>query len=116
MPWTAASPTGCRSPSTVVSPELYAELCFPCNRPQHDAPHELGFRVTWHAIGGTLGLKEHLVANGGDASETLAPKSVGGNQEPWELAAKIAGRVALIGGVDQHNVLTTGMSETIRHA
>ena len=31
--------------------------------------------------------------------------SIGGNQEPWEFAAKVAGRVALIGGVDQFSVL-----------
>jgi hypothetical protein len=53
------------------------------------------------------------VANGCDASETLAPPSVGGNQEPWQFAEKIAGRVALIGGVDQFNVVTDGSPELI---
>ncbi len=42
--------------------------------------------------------------------------SIGGNQEPWEFKRKIAGRLALIGGVDQHNTLTTGSREDIRRA
>jgi len=54
------------------------------------------------------------VANGCDASETLAPTSVGGNQEPWDFARKIDGRVALIGGLDQHSVLTDGTPDQIR--
>ena len=64
--------------------------------------------------GGTRGIEEHIVANGCDASETLAPPSVGGNQQPWEFAEKIAGRVAMIGGVDQHSVVTDGSPEVIR--
>jgi hypothetical protein len=40
--------------------------------------------------------------------------SIGGNQEPWELKRKIAGRVALIGGLDQHNVLSRGPKSLIR--
>lgn len=55
-----------------------------------------------------------IVANGCDASETCAPPSVGGNQEPWDFAEKINGRVALIGGVDQFNVVTEGSKELIR--
>jgi hypothetical protein len=80
----------------------------------HDALHNLGFRVTYHTCGGTLGIEEHIVANGCDVSETLAPPSIGGNQEPWDFARKIAGRIALIGGVDQFIVVTTGTAEAIR--
>ena len=39
--------------------------------------------------------------------------SIGGNQEPWQFAEKINGRIALIGGVDQHNVVTDGSKEQI---
>ena len=49
-----------------------------------------------------------------DASETLAPPSVGGNQEPWEFADVIGGRLAMIGGVDQFNVVTDGSDGLIR--
>jgi len=100
--------------STVISPSLHEEFCLPYDRRIHDALHGLGFKVTYHTCGGTLGIEEPIVANGCDASETLAPKSVGGNQEPWDFARKIAGRVARIGGVDQFHVVTEGTPETIR--
>ena len=49
-------------------------------------------------------------------SETLAPNSIGGNQEPWEFARKVRGRLGLIGGLDQFNVLTRGSHARIRDA
>jgi len=100
--------------STVVSPRLHELFCMPYDRKLHDALHDLGFLVSYHTCGGNLGIEELIVANGCDVSETLAPKSVGGNQEPWEFAAKIAGRVAMIGGVDQFNVVTRGTPQEIR--
>jgi len=60
------------------------------------------------------GIEELIVANGTDASETLAPPSVGGNQEPLELRRKLGGRVAMIGGLDQFNTLTSGTPEEIQ--
>src|SRR5690606_2129666 len=76
--------------------------------------HDLGFKITYHTCGGTFGIEELIVANGCDASETLAPPSVGGNQEPWEFKAKVGNRLALIGGVDQFNTVTTGSKQQIR--
>jgi uroporphyrinogen-III decarboxylase len=99
--------------STLVSPAIHEEFCTPYDRKLHDALHELGFLVTYHTCGGTRGIEELIVANGCDASETLAPLSVGGNQEPWEFAEKVAGRVALIGGIDQFSVVTDGSEEFI---
>jgi uroporphyrinogen decarboxylase len=89
--------------STLISPDLHREFCLPYDKKIHDALHDAGFMVTYHTCGGNHGIEELVVANGADASETLAPKSVGGNQEPWEYAEKIGGRLALIGGVDQFN-------------
>jgi hypothetical protein len=100
--------------STLISPTIHAEFCLPYDRKMHDALHDLGFKVTYHTCGGTLGLEEHIVANGCDASETLAAESIGGNQEPWEFKEKIGKRLALIGGLDQFNVLTRGSSGVIR--
>ncbi|HIQ20211.1 MAG TPA: hypothetical protein EYH34_03080 [Planctomycetes bacterium] len=100
--------------STVISPAIHEQFCLPYDRKLHDALHELGFLIAYHTCGGTLGIEQHIVANGCDVSETLAPVSVGGNQEPWDFARKTGGRVALIGGVDQHNVLTKGTPEEIR--
>lgn len=100
--------------STVISPDLHAEFCLPYDRKLHDALHAVGFRVTYHTCGGTVGIEEHIVANGCDASETLAPVSIGGNQEPWEFAANVDGRLALIGGIDQFNVAAEGTPDVIR--
>ena len=102
--------------STLVSPGLHREFCLPYDRKMHDALHVLGFKAVYHTCGGTLGIEEMIVANGADASETLAPMSIGGNQEPWELKRKLGRRLALIGGLDQHNTLTVGSREDIRRA
>jgi len=99
--------------STVISPDMHEEFCLPYDRQIHDALHELGFLVTYHTCGGNYGIEELIVANGADASETLAPKSIGGNQDPWDFKKKIGNRLALIGGMDQHSVLTDGTSEKI---
>jgi uroporphyrinogen-III decarboxylase len=100
--------------STVVSPEVHREFCLPYDRALHDALHDLGFLVTYHTCGGTRGIEELILQNGADASETLAPPSIGGNQEPWELRRKVGNRIALIGGMDQHSVLTEGTRGEIR--
>jgi len=100
--------------STVISPKLHREFCVPYDRRLHDAVHTFGFLVSYHTCGGTLGIEEHIIANGADISETLAPKSIGSNQEPRDFKRKVAGRLALIGGVDQHNVVTAGTPELIR--
>jgi len=63
--------------------------------------HDLGFLITYHTCGGTSKIEDYIVANGCDASETLAPVSIGSNQDPWDYKKKIGNRVALIGGMDQ---------------
>ena len=100
--------------STLISPKIHEEFCLPYDRKIHDAVHEHGFKITYHTCGGTLGIEELIVANGCDASETLAPVSIGGNQEPWEFKQKVGNRIALIGGVDQFNVVTDGTEQQIR--
>ena len=100
--------------STLISPQIHRDFCLPYDRQMHDALHSLGFRAAYHTCGGTRGIEELIVANGCDASETLAPVSIGSNQEPWEFKAKINRRLALIGGMDQFNLLTDGTKEQIR--
>jgi len=100
--------------STVISPKIAREFCLPYDRKLHDALHSLGFMVTYHTCGGTRGIEDLIVANGCDASETLAPMSIGGNSEPWEAKQAFGNRVALIGGMDQYNVLTKGTHDEIR--
>jgi uroporphyrinogen-III decarboxylase len=100
--------------STLISPDLHQRFCLPYDRAMHDALHEQGFLVAYHTCGGTFGIEEFIVANGCDVSETLAPPSVGGNQEPWAFKAKVGNRIALIGGMDQFNTVEAGSEETIR--
>lgn len=101
--------------STLISPKIHEEFCLPYDRKLHQALHDLGFKITYHTCGGTRGIEELIVANETDASETLAPMSIGGNQEPWEFKQKISDRLALIGGMDQFNVLSSGTREEIRN-
>ena len=100
--------------STLISPKMHEEFCLPYDRQMHEALHDLGFPITYHTCGGTKGIEDFIVANRCDASETLAPPSVGGNQEPWDFAAAIDGRIAMIGGVDQFNVVSDGSPDLIR--
>ena len=99
--------------STLISPGLHKEFCLPYDRKMHEALHDLDFTITYHTCGGTLGIEEHIVVNGADASETLAPVSIGSNQEPWDFKKKIGNKMALIGGLDQFNILTEGDEKTI---
>ena len=56
-----------------------------------------------------------IVANHTDASETLAPPGVGGNiTEPEKVRSVLGGKVAMIGGMDQFNILTSGTAGEIR--
>jgi len=106
---------GGASSSTVISPKLHEEFCLPYDKKMHDALHSVGFEiVTYNTCGGTLKIEDMIVANGCDASETLAPVSMGSNQEPWEFKAKVGDKIATIGGVDQYNVLTDGSENKIR--
>ncbi|MGQ9627339.1 MAG: uroporphyrinogen decarboxylase family protein [Anaerolineae bacterium] len=100
--------------SNVISPKLFKEFCLPYDREIHDALHALGHKVVYHTCGGMMAILELIVANGCDASETLAPKEVGGDAVPEEIKARIGDKVALIGGVDQFNILTDGTPEMIR--
>jgi uroporphyrinogen decarboxylase len=100
---------------TVISPDLHRTFCLPYDRAMHDALHRVGLRSTYHTCGGMMHILDLLVANGADASETLAPCGVGGNiVEPARVREAFAGRVAMIGGMDQFNVLTTGGPDAIR--
>jgi hypothetical protein len=56
-----------------------------------------------------------IIENETDASETLAPAGTGGNiTEPAKVRETFAGKVAMIGGMDQFNILTTGTAGKIR--
>ena len=100
---------------TVISPKIHREFCLPYDRQIHDALRCLGHRSTYHTCGGMMRLLDLIVQNGADASETLAPPGVGGNiAEPEKVRTVFGGKVAMIGGMDQFNILTCGTREEIR--
>ncbi len=100
---------------TLISPAIHKEFCLPYDRQLHDALHDAGQRITYHTCGGMMHILDLIVQNGTDASETLSPPGIGGNiSEPEKLREAYAGKVAMIGGMDQMNILTTGTPEQIR--
>ncbi|HOW72036.1 MAG TPA: uroporphyrinogen decarboxylase family protein [Phycisphaerae bacterium] len=100
---------------TVISPAMHREFCLPYDRRMHQALHDTGHRVSYHTCGGMMYILDQIVANGTDASETLSPPGVGGNiTDPAKVRQAFAGKVAMIGGMDQYNVLTRGTADQIR--
>ncbi len=101
--------------STVISPKMHKEFCLPYDHEVHDACHAIGQKVVYHTCGGMMPLLELIVANGCDASETLSPSAVGGDvDDPAEVQRRIGDHVALIGGMNQFQILTDGTPEQIR--
>jgi uroporphyrinogen-III decarboxylase len=100
---------------TVISPGMHREFCLPYDRAMHRALHDVGHRITYHTCGGMMHILDLIVANETDASETLSPPGTGGNiTDPGKVRTVYAGRVAMIGGMDQFNLLTRGTETQIR--
>jgi len=100
---------------TVISPALHQKFCLPYDRALHRALHEAGHRITYHTCGGMMHILDLIIQNETDASETLAPPGAGGNiREPEKVRRVLAGKVAMIGGMDQVNILTAANPEDIR--
>lgn len=100
---------------TVISPAMHAGFCLPYDRQIHDALHAAGHRTAYHTCGGMMHILDLVVQNRTDASETLSPTGVGGNiTDPGKVRAVFGGKVAMIGGMDQFNILTSGTPDQIR--
>jgi hypothetical protein len=101
--------------STVISPAMHEAFCLPYDRRLHDACHAAGQTVVYHTCGGMMPLLDLIAANGCDASETLSPPEVGGDvRDVGEVKRRIGGRVALIGGMNQFQVLSEGTPGAVR--
>ncbi|MHC4755433.1 MAG: uroporphyrinogen decarboxylase family protein, partial [Planctomycetota bacterium] len=99
---------------TLISPDLHREFCLPYDREIHQALHRHGHISTFHTCGGMVNILDSIIENETDASETLSPPGMGGNiTEPAKVREKFANKVAMIGGMDQFNILTEGTKETI---
>jgi len=106
---------GGASSSTVVSPDLHREFCLPYDRKLCDAIHAIGLPVVYRACGGMLGILDSIAANACDASETLSPPGIGGDiVDPRVVMDELGGKVALVGGMDQINLLENGSAQHIR--
>jgi uroporphyrinogen decarboxylase len=100
---------------TLISPKMHKEFCLPYDRRMHRAIHEVGHIISYHTCGGMMNILNLIVENETDASETLSPPGVGGNiTDPAKVVEVYGGKVAMIGGMDQFNVLTSGTPQQIR--
>lgn len=107
---------GGSSSDTVISPDLHRAFCLPYDREMHRAVHDAGHIATYHTCGGMMHILDLIVANEADASETLSPPGTGGNiTHPAKVREIYAGRVAMIGGMDQFNILTQGTQQDVRN-
>jgi len=114
MPIDLIESGGGAASSTVISPAVFRDFCVPYDSEIHAALHAVGHKVVYHTCGGMMPILELIVANGCDASETLAPEGVGGDVDPAEAKRRIGDKVALIGGLAQFNILSDGAPEQIR--
>ncbi len=112
LPFDLVETGGGASSNTVISPALHREFCLPYDQKEHDALHALGFRAVYHTCGGMTKILDSIVENRCDASETLSPPGVGGDIATDEAARRVHAalhpHVALIGGMDQFNILGRG--------
>jgi uroporphyrinogen decarboxylase len=87
----------------------------PYDRQMHRVLHSIGHKTTYHTCGGMMNILDLIIQNETDASETLSPCGTGGNiTEPEKVKKVFAGKVAMIGGMDQFNVLSEGTASEIR--
>jgi len=106
---------GGASSDTLISPKLHQEFCMPYDRQIHRALHGIGHKSTYHTCGGMKNILDLIIQNETDASETLSPCGTGGNiTDPQKVRNAYKGKVAMIGGMDQVNILTFGKPEEIR--
>jgi hypothetical protein len=82
----------------------------------HDALHDVGHRVVYHTCGGMKAIIPLILRNGCDASETLSPPGMGGDisaRDRPAVKAALGGQLALVGGLDQNNILGGASKEAI---
>ena len=99
---------------TLISPAMHAEFCLPYDREIHRALHQAGHLATYHTCGGMMHILDLILQNETDASETLTPRGIGGNiTDPSKVHEQFHGKLAMIGGMNQFDILTNGDAETI---
>lgn len=117
LPFDLVETGGGAASNTVISPAIHEEFCLPYDKAMHDVLHSLGFKVVYHTCGGMTKILDSVLANGCDASETLSPTGVGGDiateGDAKLVYEKLHPHLALIGGMDQFNILEKGSIQQI---
>lgn len=117
MPFDLIETGGGAASNTLISPAIHEEFCLPYDQKLHDALHLLNFPVVYHTCGGMSKITHLIAQNHCDASETLSPTVVGGDIANDEVARQVYRdlfpKVALIGGMDQINLLQSGSKQEI---
>jgi len=117
LPFDLIETGGGAASNTVISPAIHREFCLPFDRQMHDALHSLGYKVVYHTCGGMTKILDSILANGCDASETLSPAGVGGDifadSDARLVYNTLHPHLALIGGMDQYNILEKGTPRQI---
>ena len=105
--------------NTVISPKMFERFCLPLDKRQHDIIHDIdpNIAISYHTCGGMKKLLELIPQNGCDFSETLSPVGCGGDIRDGidEKTVKqiLGGKVKLMGGLNQVQVLTYGSKDDI---
>lgn len=105
------------SSDTVISPEMHKKFCLPYDQKLHNAIKDVGHKTVYHTCGGMINILDLIAQNNCDASETLSPSGIGGNVDEgkrMKVKTELGSKVALIGGMDQINLLTNGTPEKIQ--
>lgn len=117
LPFDLIETGGGAASNTLISPAIHEEFCLPYDRQMHEAIRAAGFPSVYHTCGGMSKITYLIRQNGCAASETLSPAGVGGDIGDDETArqvhADLSPYVALIGGMDQFNVLEQGTADQI---
>jgi len=101
--------------NTVISPAIHEEFCLPYDQQIHAAIRSLSdIKIVYHTCGGMTRILDSILQNGCDASESLSPVICGGDIiDPSVVTDKFKGRLAMIGGFDQMNILRYGTKKEI---
>jgi uroporphyrinogen-III decarboxylase len=117
LPFDLVETGGGAASNTVISPSIHEEFCLPYDRAMHDALLSLGYRTVYHTCGGMTKILDLILKNHCEVSETLSPSGVGGDittdSDARLVYDKLHPNLALIGGMDQFNILETGSAGQI---
>lgn len=101
--------------NTVISPAMHREFCLPYDQKMHEHLKALGHKTVYHLCGGVTKVVDCVLENGCDALETLTPLAIGGDiTNPGQITEFTKGKISIMGGMDQLNILAHGTKDEIK--